>query len=63
MIWACFTGERLGPIVICDKGEIGADEYEDILYDRLFSLVDDILKPSEEPDTIQVTDKDTFLFM
>src|SRR5579859_1797431 len=42
MVWACFTGERLGPLIVCDAGGIGADEYEDILYDGLFSLVDDL---------------------
>ena len=63
MVWACFTGERLGPLVVCDEGGIGADEYEDILYDGLFSLVDDLLEPPEDPDTIQVADKNTFIFM
>ena len=43
MVWACFTGERLGPTIICDEGGIGANEYDDILYDDLFSLVDDLL--------------------
>ena len=63
MVWACFTGERLGPLIVCDDGGIGADEYEDILYDGLFSLVDDLLEPPEEPDTIQVADENTFIFM
>ena len=39
------------------------DEYEEILYDGLFSLIDDILEPPEDPDTIQVADVNTFLFM
>src|SRR5579859_4406827 len=63
MVWACFTGERLGPLVVCDDGGIGADEYEDILYDGLFSLVDDLLQPPEDLDTIQVVDENSFLFM
>ena len=62
MVWACFTGDRLGPLVVCDEGGIGANEYEDILYDGLFSLIDDILQPSES-NPIQVTDENTFLFM
>jgi len=62
MVWACFTGDRLGPMIICDEGGIGADEYEDILYDGLFSLIDDILQPPES-DTIRVADNNTFLFM
>jgi len=63
MVWACFTGERLGPLVVCDEGGIGAEEYEDIIYDGLFSLVDDLLELPEDPDTIQVADENTFLFM
>lgn len=62
MVWACFTGDRLGPLVVCDEGGIGANEYEDILYDGLFSLIDDILQPPDS-DTIQIADENTFLFM
>lgn len=63
MIWACFTGERLGLLIVCDEGGIGADEYEDILYDGLFSLIDDLLEPPEDPGTIQIADENTFIFM
>jgi len=62
MIWACFTEDRLGPLVVCDERGIGANEYEDILYDGLFSLIDDILQPTES-DTIHIADESTFLFM
>jgi len=62
MVWACFTGDRLGPMIICDDGGIGANEYEDILYDGLFSLIDDILEPPNS-DTIRVADENTLLFM
>jgi hypothetical protein len=62
MVWGCFTGDRLGPLIICDEGGIGANEYEDILYDGLFSLIDDLLQPSDS-DTIQVADENSFLFM
>jgi len=63
MVWACFTGERLGPLIVCDEGGIGADEYEDIIYDGLFSLIDDLLEPPEDPGTIQIADEHTYLFM
>jgi hypothetical protein len=63
MVWGCFTGDRLGPLLICDEGGIGASEYEDILYDGLFSLVDDLLEPPEDPGTIQVVREDTYIFM
>jgi len=63
MVWACFTGKRLGPLIVCDEGGIGADEYEDIIYDGLFSLIDDLLKLPGDPETIRIADKTTFLFM
>jgi len=49
-------------MIICEEGGVGADEYEDILYDGLFSLIDDILQQTEW-DTIHVADESTFLFM
>ena len=42
---------------------IGSDEYEDILYNTLFSLIDDLLNPPEEPGTIHVAEENTFIFM
>ena len=62
MVWAYFSGDRLGPLIVCDEGGIGGNEYEDILYSRLFSLIDNILQLPES-DTIQIADKNTFLFM
>jgi len=63
MVWACFTGERLGPLIVCDEEGIRANEYMDILYDKLFSLIDDLLEPSDDPQTIQVADETTFIFI
>ena len=63
MVWACFTAESLGPLVVCDEGGIGANEYEDIIYDGLFSLIDDLLTPPEDPETIRVANENTFLSM
>ena len=63
MVWGCFTGERLGPLIVYDDGGIGADEYEDILYDGLFSLIDDLLEIPEDEEEVQVADQNTFLFM
>ena len=63
MVWACLTGERLGLLLVYDEGGIGADEYEDILYDGLFLLVDDLLEPLEERETIRVANENTLIFM
>jgi hypothetical protein len=50
-------------MIICDQGEIRVNEYKDILYNGLFSLIDNLLEPPEDADTMQVTYKNTFLFM
>jgi hypothetical protein len=50
-------------MIVCDKGGFSVNEYEDILYDSLFSLIDDLLEPPKDADTIQVTDENTFVFM
>jgi hypothetical protein len=63
MIWVCFTGNRVGPLIVCDDSGISSDEYEDILYDGLFSLIDDILELPEDPETIQVINENTYVFM
>lgn len=63
MVWGCFTDERLDPLIICDEEGIGANEHEDILYDGLFSLIDDLLESLKDPETIQVADENIFLFM
>jgi len=63
MVWACFTGERLGRLIGCDEGEISTDKYKDILYDSLFSLIDDLLEIPEDIEEVQITDETTFLFM
>jgi len=56
MVWTCFTSEKLDPLIVCDEGGIGADEYEDIIYDGLFSLIDDLLELLDDPETIRVAD-------
>jgi hypothetical protein len=63
MVLACFSEERLGSLIVCDKEAIGEAEYEDILYDRLFSLIDDFLTFLENTDLIQIAIKNTFIFM
>jgi len=63
MVWACFTSERLDPLIVYHEGGIGVDKYEDLIYDGLFSLIDDPLKPSDDPEIVHIADKNTFLFM
>ena len=63
MVWGCFTDERLGPLIVDVDGGIGADEYKDILYNGLFSLIDDLLEIPEDKEEVQIADENIFLFM
>ena len=63
MIWACFSGKQLGPILSFEQGGIGSDEYMKILYEGLIPMIDDLLAISEGVDMIQVADENTLLFM
>jgi len=63
MIWACFTSDRLGPLLTFEQGGIGSEEYQEVLYDGLLSLVDDLTAAPTDTDTNQVADENTLLFM
>jgi len=63
MVWACFTGEKVGPLMVFDKGGVGGDEYIDVLLDGLLSFVDDLRKSTEAGDTIVVQKESPFMFM
>ena len=49
-------------MINCKERVVEANEYKDILYNRLFSLVNNILQPIES-DTICITDEYIFVFM
>jgi len=51
-----FYCERLDPLMVCDERGTEGAEYEDLIYDGVFSLVDDLLKLSDDPETICITD-------
>ena len=40
MVWACFSGDHLGPLLTLEKGGIG---YMDILYEWLTPMLDDLM--------------------
>ena len=63
IVWACFTGQRLGPLIVCNEGGVSTDEYEELLYNGLFSLIDDLLGPPEDSESVRFTDENTFIFM
>jgi len=43
MVWTCFTGERVGPLMIFDEGRIGSDKYMEVILDGLLSFIDDLI--------------------
>jgi len=43
MVWACFTGDRIGPLMIFDKLEVSNDEYMEVILDGLVFFLDDLL--------------------
>ena len=63
MIWACFSGKRLGPLLTLEQGGIGSDEYQEILYDGLLSFIDDLTAAPTNTNTIRVANETTLLFM
>ena len=62
MVWTCFTGEKLEPLLVCNTGSVDGEAYSEILFDGLLSFVDDLL---DVPDNaiIRVATANTLLFM
>ena len=64
MVWACFSGKRIGPILVLEQRGIGADEYERIVCDRVLPMADNLPTPPElSSDTICIANKSDLLFM
>lgn len=62
MVWGCFAWNRLGPLIVCESGGIGSEEYIEILSEGLLSFVDDLLG-SEEETAVRVRQLSDFTFM
>jgi hypothetical protein len=62
MVWGCFKWDRLGPLIICESGGIGGDEYFEILSDGLLSFVDDLLGPKTD-DAAVIRQSNDVIFM
>jgi len=63
MIWMCFINERLRLLIVYNDEEIEMNEYEDIIYNDLFSLINNLLEPPKDFKAIQVADEHMYLFM
>ena len=63
MVWACFSGDKVGPLIVCNAGNVNADRYLEILEDGVVSFINEILQPCEGSDTIEIAAKDACLFI
>ena len=63
MVWACFSGTKVGPLIVCEMGSVNANQYLEILEHGVITFVNDLLTPPLGSDTITVATEDTFLFM
>lgn len=63
MVWACFNGGKVGPMIVCNTGNINADRYIEILENGTVSFIEGLLTLSEDSETIEVATPDAYLFM
>jgi hypothetical protein len=63
MVWACFSGGKVGPLIVCNSGNVNADRYLEILEDGAVTFIEELLASSEDPDIIEVATPDAYLFM
>jgi len=63
MVWACFSGAKVGPLIVCKSQSVNAERYLEILEHGLVTFVNDLFIPTVESDMITVTTDDSFLFM
>jgi transposase len=38
MVWGCFVGDRLGPLVVCEEGRMNSNDYIEILQNSLMAF-------------------------
>ena len=64
MVWGCFTGNRLGPLLAFEKGGISSREYSQTLKDGLLVFLQELNGPEEplDNDTIQVVTPGQYIF-
>jgi len=63
MVWACFSGTKVGPLIVCNTGSVNADRYLEILENGALAFIEELLTPSDDSDTIAVAASDAYLFM
>lgn len=63
MVWACFSGAKVGPLIVCETGSMNADRYLEILEYGVISFINDLFTPPSGSNTIRVATDGSFLFM
>ena len=63
MVWACFSGNKVGRLIPCDVGAINSDRYLSILTDGVVSFVEELFANKSDSDTIAVVTPDSYIFM
>ena len=63
IVWTCFCGDKIGPILTWNQGWISAVEYMEILSNGLIPMINDFLKKPVDQDTIHVADENSLVFM
>ena len=63
MVWACFSGEKLGPLIVCKSGSVDSKTYSEILFDGLLFFVDNLLEVPNDPTTINVATENSLFLM
>ena len=53
----------MNSLIIYNERGVKTNKYKDILYDGPFFFIDDLLEPPKDPNTIQVTNENIFLFI
>ena len=63
MVWACFSGMKVGPLIVCESGNVNTDRYIEILENGAVSYIGSLSNPSSGSDTTTTLNNDTVLFM
>ena len=64
MVWSCFAGDKLGPLLAFGKGGINSAEYIQTLKDGLLKFLEDInnIENEESSDAVQVATIGEYIF-
>ena len=62
MVWACFSGNKVGRLIPCNVGAINSDHYLSILMDGVVSFVEELFANKLDSDTIAVVTSHSYIY-